>query len=37
MAAKLGLIGLAAMATAGLLSLMVTWWSVPSTRPVHSR
>ena len=29
MAAKLGLIGLAAMATAGLLSLMVTWWSGP--------
>jgi hypothetical protein len=29
MAAKLGLIGLAAMATAGLLSLMITWWSAP--------
>jgi ABC-type transport system involved in multi-copper enzyme maturation permease subunit len=29
MAAKLGLIGLAAMATAGLLSLMVSWWSGP--------
>ena len=29
MAAKIGLIGLAAMATAGLLSLMVTWWSGP--------
>jgi hypothetical protein len=29
MAAKLGLIGLVAMATAGLLSLMVTWWSGP--------
>ena len=29
MAAKLGLTGLAAMATAGLLSLMVSWWSGP--------
>ena len=29
MAAKLCLIGLVAMATAGLLSLMVTWWSGP--------
>jgi hypothetical protein len=29
MAAKLALIGLVAMATAGLLSLMVTWWSGP--------
>ena len=29
MAAKLGLVGLVAMATAGLLSLMVTWWSGP--------
>jgi hypothetical protein len=26
---KLGLVGLAAMATAGLLSLMVTWWASP--------
>jgi ABC-type transport system involved in multi-copper enzyme maturation permease subunit len=26
---KLGLIGLAAMATAGLLSVMVTWWASP--------
>jgi hypothetical protein len=26
---KLGLIGLAAMATAGLLSLMITWWAGP--------
>ena len=26
---KLGLIGLAAIATAGLLSLMVTWWASP--------
>jgi hypothetical protein len=29
LAAKLGLIGLTAMATAGLLSLMVTWWASP--------
>jgi hypothetical protein len=29
MAAKLALIGLAAVATAGLLSLMVTWWASP--------
>jgi len=28
-AAKLGLVGLAAMLTAGLLSLMVTWWASP--------
>jgi len=27
--AKLGLVGLAAVATAGLLSLMVTWWASP--------
>ena len=26
---KLGLIGLAAVATAGLLSLIVTWWASP--------
>jgi hypothetical protein len=26
---KLGLAGLAAVATAGLLSLMVTWWAIP--------
>ena len=32
MAAKLGLIGLAAMATAGLLSLMLTWWASPLDR-----
>ena len=32
MAAKLALIGLIAMATAGLLSLMVTWWSGPIDR-----
>jgi len=29
---KLGLIGLAAMATAGLLSLMITWWASPIDR-----
>jgi hypothetical protein len=29
MAVKLGLVGLLAMATAGLLTLMVTWWSSP--------
>jgi hypothetical protein len=29
LAVKLGLIGLASMATAGLLSLMLTWWSSP--------
>jgi hypothetical protein len=29
MAVKVGLVGLLAMATAGLLSLMVTWWSSP--------
>jgi ABC-type transport system involved in multi-copper enzyme maturation permease subunit len=29
LAVKLGLAGLASMATAGLLSLMVTWWSGP--------
>ena len=29
LAVKLGLVGLAAMATAGLLSLMLTWWSSP--------
>jgi hypothetical protein len=28
-AVKLGLVGLLAMATAGLLSLMVTWWASP--------
>jgi hypothetical protein len=31
-AAKLGLVGLAAMATAGLLSLILTWWSGPIDR-----
>jgi hypothetical protein len=29
MAVKLGLVGLLAMATAGLLTLMLTWWSGP--------
>jgi hypothetical protein len=29
LAVKLGLVGLASMAAAGLLSLMVTWWSSP--------
>lgn len=29
LAVKLGLVGLAAMAAAGLLSLMLTWWSSP--------
>jgi hypothetical protein len=29
LAVKLGLIGLASLATAGLLSLMLTWWSGP--------
>jgi len=29
MAVKLGLVGLLAMVTAGLLTLMVTWWSSP--------
>ena len=29
LAVKLGLIGLAAMATAGLLSLMISWWAGP--------
>jgi hypothetical protein len=32
LAVKLGLVGLASMATAGLLSLMVTWWSSPFDR-----
>jgi hypothetical protein len=31
-AAKLGLLGLAAMATAGLLSLMTSWWAGPLYR-----
>jgi hypothetical protein len=32
LATKLGLVGLAAMVAAGLLSLMVTWWSSPFDR-----
>jgi hypothetical protein len=32
LAVKLGLIGLAAMATAGLLSLMIGWWASPVDR-----
>jgi ABC-2 family transporter protein len=32
LAVKLGLLGLAAMATAGLLSLMITWWASPIDR-----
>ena len=32
LAVKLGFIGLAAMVTAGLLSLMVTWWGSPVER-----
>ena len=32
LAVKLGLAGLASVATAGLLSLMVTWWSSPFDR-----
>ncbi|HUY49609.1 MAG TPA: ABC transporter permease [Streptosporangiaceae bacterium] len=32
LAVKLGFIGLAAMTTAGLLSLMVTWWASPIDR-----
>jgi hypothetical protein len=32
LAVKLGLVGLASMAAAGLLSLMVTWWSSPLDR-----
>ena len=31
-AAKLGLVGLASMAAAGLYSLMITWWSSPFDR-----
>lgn len=32
LAVKLGLVGLAAVATSGLLSLMFTWWSTPFDR-----
>jgi hypothetical protein len=34
--AKLGLLGLAAIATAGLLSLMVTWWASPVDQAISS-
>jgi hypothetical protein len=34
LAAKLGLVGLAAMATAGLLSLLITWWADPVDRAI---
>jgi hypothetical protein len=34
LAIKLGLVGLAAMATAGLFSLMVTWWASPIDRVI---
>jgi hypothetical protein len=33
---KLGLIGLASMVTAGLLSLLVTWWAAPVDRAARS-
>jgi len=36
LATKLGLVGLAAIVTAGLLSFMVTWWSSPFDRIVDS-
>jgi ABC-2 family transporter protein len=32
LAAKLGIVGLASMATAGLLSLMLSWWAAPIVR-----
>jgi hypothetical protein len=37
LAAKLGAIGLASMAVAGLLSLMVTWWASPLDRAHMNR
>jgi hypothetical protein len=36
LAAKLGLIGLAAMTAAGLISLMVTWWAGPVDRAIQT-
>ena len=33
LAVKLGVVGAASMAVAGLLSLMVTWWGSPLTGP----
>jgi hypothetical protein len=35
LAVKLGLVGLAAIATAGLLSLLITWWSSPVDRALN--
>jgi hypothetical protein len=37
LAVKLGFLGLASMATAGLLSLLVTWWASPLDRAGMSR
>jgi hypothetical protein len=37
LAAKLGLIGIAAVAAAGLLSLAVTWWAEPIDSAIASR
>jgi hypothetical protein len=34
LAVKVGLVGLASMVTAGLLSLLVTWWAAPVDRAV---
>jgi hypothetical protein len=36
LAVKLGLIGLAAMVTAGLFSLMISWWASPIDRAVRA-
>ena len=37
LAIKLGLVGLAAMATAGLFSLLITWWASPIDRALSLR
>jgi len=37
LAIKLGLVGLAAMATAGLFSLLITWWASPIDRALALR
>jgi hypothetical protein len=37
LAAKLGLMGVAAMAAAGLLSLAVTWWAAPIDQAIAAR
>ncbi|HEY3037008.1 MAG TPA: ABC transporter permease, partial [Streptosporangiaceae bacterium] len=37
LAVKLGLVGLASVATAGLFSLMVTWWAAPIDKAVMNR